>query len=451
MQGFTHRLPWRLSLALAGLVLLGWLLLSLGSSPPPPAPPLTTAERAWVQAWWSAHRPQRLATGQLVTLKVTPAEANRLGAYLLEQFGRGRAVIALADDRALLHLSLSPPWDPQANLVNLDLELAGGTPLPRIVQARLVGIPLPSSLVQALAERFMRSLGDAALIQAVRFQPDMAEVTYRWHPQALEQLGTGLLDTNERARLLLAQDRLVRFASAQPPDQALPLTDTLAHLLTDGPAAGSLALAGSSPSLWAAETAPGDHPAPGVADEGPATLTAKTAASDAVAANRAAFLALAAYAARRTLPAPGLVATDSAPRAFRTLILRGRRDLAQHFIGAAALASQGGDTLADLLSLAKEMNDMASGSGFSFADLAADLAGTHFSRYATRDQATARALRLRARAGLAENDLMPNIQGLPEGIGKATFAADYGSTHSPAYKALQEVIERRINALGLFR
>ncbi|MBP6809545.1 MAG: hypothetical protein KA125_14860 [Chromatiaceae bacterium] len=88
MQGFTHRLPWRLSLALAGLALLGWLLLSLGSTPPPPTPAHTTAERARVQAWWTAYRPQRLAAGEAATLKVTPTEANRLAAYLLEGFGR---------------------------------------------------------------------------------------------------------------------------------------------------------------------------------------------------------------------------------------------------------------------------------------------------------------------------------------------------------------------------
>ena len=46
---------------------------------------------------------------------------------------------------------------------------------------------------------------------------------------------------------------------------------------------------------------------------------------------------------------------------------------------------------------------------------------------------------------------MPNIQGLPEGIKQATFAADYGSTQSPAYRAIQEVIERRIQGLGLYR
>ncbi len=451
MQGFTHRLIWRPGLALAGLALLGWLLLSLGSPPPPPAPALTTAERAWVQSWWTAHRPQRLAPGEAVTLKVTPAEANRLAAYLLEGFGHGRAVIALAEDRARLRLSLSPPWDHGASLVNLDLELAGGTPLPRIVQARLVGIPLPSSLVQALAERFMRSLGDAALLQAVRFRPDLAEVSYRWHPQALERLGTGLLDPDERTRLLLAQDRLVRFAAAGPADQALPLTDALAHLLTDGPGAtASLARAKAGPSLWAAEAAPGEPPAPDGDDAADATPSPKSA-SDAIAANRAALLALAAYAAGRTLPAPGLVATASAPRPFRPLTLRGRRDLAQHFLGAAVLASQGGDTLAELLGLAKEMNDMTRGSGFSFADLAADLAGTRFSHHATRDQARARALRRRARAGLTEGDLMPDIRGLPEGIKQATFAADYGSTQSPAYRAIQEVIERRIQGLGLYR
>jgi hypothetical protein len=56
-----------------------------------------------------------------------------------------------------------------------------------------------------------------------------------------------------------------------------------------------------------------------------------------------------------------------------------------------------------------------------------------------------------ARQRLSEDDIMPPIDGLPEGIGKAEFAADYRDTRSPAYRAVAEIIEQRIGRLTLHR
>ena len=60
------------------------------------------------------------------------------------------------------------------------------------------------------------------------------------------------------------------------------------------------------------------------------------------------------------------------------LTLNGRHDSAQHFVISAALAAWAGEPVAEAIGLYKELDDARRGSGFSFADLAADRAGTRF-------------------------------------------------------------------------
>lgn len=409
-------LPILLALSLAGLA----VSVFLDSRPlVPKAHSLTPAERAWAKAWLHNVQPRGLKDGQRVTLSLSEAEANTLGNYLIGRLGEGRFMVRLEDKRARLAASLGLPWNPQSHFVNLALELAGGAPLPRIERARLAGLPLPSGLVQTLADRLMAALGDAELLQSVTLEPGRALLTYRWRPYALEQVGSGLVSAEERARMLRYQALLVGFAKDRPRGKPIALAEPLARLLQE---AGSAS-----------------------AREG------QTPASDPVAENRAALLALAAYVNARTVRNPDPADVQTRPIPFRQMQLRGRRDLAQHFMVSAALAAQGGNALSDLLGLLKEMQDSDGGSGFSFADLAADRAGTRFGQLATRNRQSARVLQVRAQAGLTQDDIMPSIDGLPEGIGKAAFARDYGDTRSPAYQAVAARIEQRIDRLSIHR
>ena len=71
--------------------------------------------------------------------------------------------------------------------------------------------------------------------------------------------------------------------------------------------------------------------------------------------------------------------------ALRKATLRGRLDALQHFAVAAALVALGGEPLALAAGLEKEAldaqgKDLGSGSGFSFADLTADMAGIEFAK-----------------------------------------------------------------------
>jgi hypothetical protein len=133
------------------------------------------------------------------------------------------------------------------------------------------------------------------------------------------------------------------------------------------------------------------------------------------------------------------------------ITLAGRRDLAKHFTSSAALAAQGGSLFSDAVGLFKELTDANGGSGFSFPDLAADRAGVRFAELATGGPQQAGLLQHAARAGLAEGDLMIELQGLPEALTREQFERDYGGTQGEPYLALAEHIERRIDGLRLYR
>ena len=177
--------------------------------------------------------------------------------------------------------------------------------------------------------------------------------------------------------------------------------------------------------------------------------------SSAQAENRAAIWALAIYfsygsfenlvgdlvSSRRRLVFPAWQVT-----------LGGRRDLMQHFVYSAgiALATQQGIGFA--AGEFKELLDSGSGgSGFSFADLAADRAGIRFVEAATAGEASARALQESMARQTGEAAFFPDVTGLPEGLGDEQFRAAYGNTASEAYTREVALIDRRIAGLPVYR
>jgi hypothetical protein len=416
-------LSWLLVLAVLCIAGLGISVLQDSEPLVAKARTLNPAERAWAKAWLAAVRPRGLQDGERMTLTLSEAEANVVGTYLIDRLGQGRLAVLLERDHARLAASVGLPWNPRASFLNLELAVAGGEGLPRIERARLGGLPLPNGLVQSLADRLIRALAEAGVLQGVTLERGRALLTYQWHPNALEQVGSGMVSAEERSRVIRYQEILTRFVKDQPRGKRkpIPLPELISQTLI---AAGSPNSAG---------------------DAGAATPR------DPAAENRAAVLALAAYVNGRTVRNPGAPDSHAAPAPFRPVHLEGRRDLAQHFMTSAALVAQGGDALSNLLGLLKEVQDSGGGSGFSFADLAADRAGTRFGQLATRDRRSALALQTLARQGLAEGDIMPSVEGLPEGIGKEEFTADYGNPRSPAYRAVTERIEQRIDRLSLHR
>jgi len=181
----------------------------------------------------------------------------------------------------------------------------------------------------------------------------------------------------------------------------------------------------------------------------------RSAAGGAAEENQAAILALAMYCGTTRIERLiGDVRTPQMKEGKRVCHERarlgGRQDLMLHFVYSAAIriASDAGLTFA--VGEFKELLDATGGgSGFSFTDLAADLAGDRFAGFATDPEHAQRA-QMRMSGDAGERFFFPDIAGLPEGLTKREFEQRFGSPDSAAYRSVVTKIERRVGALNLY-
>jgi hypothetical protein len=177
--------------------------------------------------------------------------------------------------------------------------------------------------------------------------------------------------------------------------------------------------------------------------------------SSAVAENRAVIWALTIYFSYGALEAltGDLVSSQRAlVRPPSGVTLGGRWDLMAHFIYSAGitLATQQGIGIA--AGEFKELLDSGSGgSGFSFADLAADRAGVQFVTAATSNESAARQLQQSIVANNSEAAFFPDISGLAEGLSDMQFRRQYGSTQSESYRKQVTIIDQRIARLPVYK
>lgn len=148
--------------------------------------------------------------------------------------------------------------------------------------------------------------------------------------------------------------------------------------------------------------------------------------ADAVVENRALLLALTLHSVPpqllRTLgPPQASAAPDIRPL---RLTLHNRRDLAQHFLISALLASYGDEALATRAGLHKELRDRTTASGFDATDLLADYAGIAFGSLAASE---ASRLQEWMQVPRAAGDFMPPVTALsPAAVTALSTAAATG-------------------------
>lgn len=244
-------------------------------------------------------------------------------------------------------------------------------------------------------------------VSQVRLAPDALRVTYTWQPELLASARALALTPAEQDGLAAAHQRLVEVMNRVGAGRrSADLGEVLVPLLQE---AGAGAATGQR-----------------------------------AAAYRYALFVTAAQLSGKNV-ALLVPAIQRRPRPL-TLTLHGRHDLAQHFAISAALAAWAGEPLANTIGLDKEVDDARGGSGFSFADLAADRAGTRFGELAVH-----RPTHLANILSGGVDALMPPIDGLPEHLMSDEFARRFGTVGSPAYQGVVAEIERRIAALALFQ
>lgn len=175
---------------------------------------------------------------------------------------------------------------------------------------------------------------------------------------------------------------------------------------------------------------------------------------DAVLHNKAVILALAVYVGHHRV---GTLVGDIQPNADKALkprrgaVLHNRNDLARHFIISAALELLSEEGMSLAIGEFKELMDRGNGgSGYSFVDLAADMSGNEFAQVATEISTAVDVQNTMARIQ-SELEIIPAIEGLPEGLSKQAFIEQYERVDSIAYLKEVEEIKRRINLLPLYK
>ena len=145
--------------------------------------------------------------------------------------------------------------------------------------------------------------------------------------------------------------------------------------------------------------------------------------------------------------ANAVIPLNQVPR-FSAVLLRGRRDLALHFLYSAAVKLLSSARLSAQIGNFKEIYDAGNGSGFSFADLAADYAGIYF---AENIQQINPALLQTLSVTEFEAAFMPGVADLPEGLSEQQVQQRFGGYQGQQFKKTEQIIINRLQELTLYK
>jgi hypothetical protein len=352
---------------------------------------------------------------EIGTIELTLADLNLAGNYLLNRFSKGKALIALKDHKIRFVVTATLPENSLGKYVNITFRLGNenDSQLPTLTKFKAGKLLLPSKVAAfviktiightALNEYFLLATDP---IKAVTIDDEKITITY--HPsQATLKTARDILTHNSTSNnhANAYQSKLEEIIRGHDPDWRLSLAELLQPLF---------ALAYQRSTL---ETA---------IDE-----------------NRTVINTINDYV-NNPKTAPPITP-------YYPAFLYKRIDLAQHFIGAAAITASVNSQIAQALGEEKELQDAHSGSGFSFVDLTADKAGTRFGELATVSPNSARKLQQVISTVKDYKEFMPDPRSLPEHMDEATFKLRYGALNSAAYQKASRQIDALIATTPIYR
>ncbi|HWP01281.1 MAG TPA: hypothetical protein VNL74_11785 [Methylococcus sp.] len=358
-------------------------------------------------------------TGVVAGKKTVQLSANDLEAAVNFLITRKRlkGVInaSFEEDRLRLIATLRLPIPPAAFL-NLRLLAEDGNPNLRITTLQIGKLVLPGILVDGFLQSEFRRRGllrdgtaAPGMIESIRIIGDRLHITLgeRWH--ATTQLRKLVDEAVGRDRLVAYHERLVTVVNESGSRRFIRLGQLFRPLF-----------------LMALQRSQENDPA---------------------LENKAVILLLATYVNGYDLLLGAGTGASALPT--RVVLLRKREDLSRHFLTSAALSLAGHRSFAEMIGMAKELNDTHSGSGFSFTDLAANQAGTLFGKRASSSRYARKIQRI-----LSENAeeavFLPDLSDLPENLHAPDFRERFGDIYSSAFERYKCMIEERITRLPLY-
>lgn len=405
-----RRARWRLWLGVPLALTLLLAILVLERSPAAPvAPPPDAAAVSRARALYNRIQNAQLAPAQ-VELKASVDEINAATSLAGRAFQVDRVSTSANDTEGRVTASVSIPLGFWLNLHGILREGKGGKPR---FSARIGDLPIPSFIVHAgieVARWGLRARGAqldplSTLVAHVDVHPDgvIAQVDLPRGTRVVSAVGTLVADPLPTEVLAEHYCHLIETQRNQP---SAMLVDQV-------------------------------HRAFGHAD-------------GSVAANRAAFVALAMMVTNRdagTLLGNRQEVVDRCGQDEGEITLQGRHDLAQHWSLSAALASAMGTDVTLSLGVWKELFDSrAGGSGFSLVDLSADRSGVFFGQRSANPTEAAKLQQWLATA--TEADLLPlSALAMAEGMTEQEFRNRYTSVESADFAEAVARIDRQLAVL----
>lgn len=380
---------------------------------------------------------QSFENDQIYILQLTDRDATVLCSHLFFSHTEARK-IAVHLDRDRIGLLMSFPLQLGRRCRRyLNLDMSGNAAVKDGIlrlhadRFQIGSIEFPSWLLRCLGpclasllnhDHRVRSVVEAT--RELRIEPGLVRITYGALDAPIEHQG-GFLVSSIASEELLASTRaqvdhlLLLFAAVPSPD--LPLSFNLCLKTT-------FALARE-----------------------------RSAGGDAVVENQAAILALGVLLGHpRIEDLLGRVVRnrdqETAWQIPDYIVLQGRLDWTRHFCVSAAITILSDESTSDMCGHLKEELDTDTGeSGFSFADLLVDRAGTVFAARATRDKEAALAMQHCLIGGFHIEDICPLASDLPEDLSDVDLQSCYGGVGGEGYRWMIEEIEQRIAMCVAYR
>jgi hypothetical protein len=359
--------------------------------------------------------PSQIPPGESKQLQFNPTQLSAIANTLLKRLANLQSTFQLSDNQMHFTLSLELPLIDSWRYLNVHGVVAKQNGHPALTTLQLGSLRIPTTLVNLISEplieiahrRFEYQLA-ALVIEQWSIDPQYLSFQVRWRTDVVEKAFEQLLAGANQRAVQFYTDQLIYWQHSGG-DQFGDLRPLLNHLFS---------IAVQRSGLYDARTD-----------------------------NQAIFSALGAWATRQ-LKHPLVSDETVTPKGFYLKIHK-RTDLARHFLIAAAYAAHGNRQASDRLGLLKELNDTHRGSGFSFTDLAAGLAGARVGEFATNRSPDAMLLQDKLARSANDNDFMPNVSALPEHLKPAEFNARFHGSDSPEFQQLMLQIDLDINALPI--
>ncbi|MEY3288259.1 MAG: hypothetical protein RLZZ419_501, partial [Pseudomonadota bacterium] len=400
MKALSHLLL----LCLSALLILCVLLIFFGiSNKPDIAVAWTLTHHDIARAKKILYEGSKTKPDEINTIELTQADLNLAANYLLNRYKKSAVHIELKKDVLRFTVTMTLPSNNLGQYLNISFRLGNEnqSEIPSLTKFKAGKLLIPAKFAAFVIDNIIRhtSLKEYFIlatrpISSIKIDPEKATISYYSSMKTLIQARDFLTQGgDDNANLDIYQQKIDDIIAQHDPAWRLSLADLLKPLF-------ELALQRS-------------------------TL------ENAIAENKMAIIAVNNYVNRKetkkflSVPTPKL----TAEKRYSTFLYK-RIDLAQHFIGSAAITASVNGQVAKVVGEEKELSDAQGGSGFSFIDLAADKAGTRFGEMATSSPENARKIQKAMSAIKNYSDFMPDPTDLPEHMDEAEFKQRYQSVDS---------------------